>query len=401
MTTIPAKVLGRIIQARSNLILEEPFFGTLALRLELVPDPTCETFWTDGRSIGFNPEYAAARTLPEIQGVICHEVLHVANGHPWRRGSRDNKRWNVACDEAINPIIVEAGMTLPAGVFLSPQYRGMSAEEIYTRLSQESGPGENEQGEGQQGQGQDDKSQGQDGTSQDQDGKGQGQEKSSVGCGEVRDAPVDDVEALEAEWQVATFQAAQAAKAQGKLPASLERIVEELRQPKVDWKAALMRFVQQVAREDYTWRTPDPRYVKAGLYLPSVRSEQMPAIAIGIDTSGSVWSHQEEFAAELTAVMADCAPEMLMVIYADAKVQHVEEFQRGDTVTFISRGGGGTSFCPVFEYLERENVEPACLIYLTDLVGTFPDREPDYPVLWVSTTDIQPPFGETIRLGRK
>ena len=174
--------------------------------------------------------------------------------------------------------------------------------------------------------------------------------------------------------------------------------MEELRQPKVDWKAALRRFVQQVAREDYTWRIPDARYVPAGLYLPAVRSEQMPTIAVGIDTSGSVWDKQEEFAAELTAVMAECAPEALIVIYADAKVQHVEEFQRGETVKFESRGGGGTDFRPVFEYLDEENVEPACLIFLTDLLGTFPKIEPDYPVLWAVTTDIQPPFGETIRL---
>lgn len=391
MKTIPAKVMGRIIQARSNLILEEPFFGSLALRLELVSDPSCKTFWTDGRSIGFNPDYAAGLTLAEIEGVICHEVLHVSNGHPWRRGAREHKKWNVACDESINPIILEAGRTLPAGVLLSPQYQGMSAEEVYARLPQDSGQDDKSQG---QGQGQSSQGQGQGQDSQDQ----QGQDQSPAGCGEVRDAPVDDAEALEAEWQVATFQAAQAAKAQGKLPASLERIVEELRQPKVDWKAALRRFVQQVAREDYTWRTPDPRYVSAGLYLPGVRSEQMPAIAIGVDGSGSCWDKQEEFAAELTSVMAECAPEMIVVIYADAKVQHVEEFQRGETINFVAKGGGGTSFRPVFEYIEQENIEPACLIYLTDLEGTFPESEPEYPVLWAATTDIQPPFGETVRL---
>lgn len=405
MTMTAEKILGRIVQARSNLILDDPFFGVLSLRLDLLSDPTCKTFWTDGRSIGYNPDFATSLTLPEIEAVFCHEVLHVANGHPWRRGDRDKEKWNVACDEAINPIIVEAGKTLPAGVLLSPQYRGMSAEEVYGLLPEDSGKDDKSQDQGQDSQGQSSQGQGQGQDESQDESQGQGQdesqgqdEQSQPSCGEVRDAPADDAEALEAEWQVATFQAAQAAKSQGKLPASLEKIVEELRKPKIDWKAALRRFVQQALRDDYSWRTPDPRYVPAGLYLPAVRSEQMPAIAVGIDASGSVWDKQEEFAAELTAVMDEVSPELLVVIYFDAVVQHVEEFQRGETVTFTSRGGGGTDFRPVFEHIDRENVEPACMIILTDLYGTFPESEPEYPVLWVATTDIQPPFGETIRL---
>lgn len=31
------------------------------------------------------------------------------------------------------------------------------------------------------------------------------------------------------------------------------------------------------------------------------------------------------------------------------------------------RGGGGTDFCPVFEWVEENQIDAVCLIYLTDL----------------------------------
>lgn len=268
----------KIVQARANLILDEPFFGALALRLGLRPDPMCKTFWTDGQSLGFNPEYAVSLSVVEIQAVVCHEVLHNACGHPWRRGGRDPQKWNVAADYAINPIVVDAGMRLPDGVLLDPGYRGYAVEQIYPLLSDSLSPEEQGQDQGQDGAGS--PGGGQTGQPSPQEGK-------DFGCGEVRDAPIGDAEALEAEWHVATIQAAQAARAQGKLPAGLERIVDEIRRPKVDWKAALRRFVQQAATEDYSWQYPDPRYVAAGLYLPAVRSERMPSIGVAVDTSGS------------------------------------------------------------------------------------------------------------------
>ena len=127
-------VIEKIVQARSNLILDEPFFGALALRLELRPDPTCETFWTDGKSLGFNPEYVRGLSLAEVQGVICHEVMHNACGHPWRRGDRDPEKWNEATDYAINPIVMDDGMTLPPDGLFDPGFRGMAGEQIYPLL---------------------------------------------------------------------------------------------------------------------------------------------------------------------------------------------------------------------------------------------------------------------------
>ena len=79
----------RISKQRTALVLDQPFFGALALRLKVIEDPSCKTFWTDSVSIGYNPAYLASLNDLETRGVLAHEVLHVANGHCWRQGDRD------------------------------------------------------------------------------------------------------------------------------------------------------------------------------------------------------------------------------------------------------------------------------------------------------------------------
>ncbi|WP_411860362.1 DUF2201 family putative metallopeptidase, partial [Cupriavidus sp. TA19] len=127
----------RISKQRSQLILSQPFFGALLMRLRLVEDPSCKTFWVDGMSLGYNPAYVATLSDLELRGSLAHEVLHPANGHCWRRGVRDPDRWNRACDYAINPLVLNAGLQLPAGALIDGRFLGKSAEEIYAMLRQE------------------------------------------------------------------------------------------------------------------------------------------------------------------------------------------------------------------------------------------------------------------------
>lgn len=383
-------ILDKIIAARASLILDQPFFGTLALRLEPTEDLACSTFWTDGKSLGYNPAFAESLSPQELIGVICHEVLHAANGHPWRRGGRGKEKFNAAADYSINPLIIEAGMRLPGDPLIDKAYEGMSAEEIYARLPDQP------RSKGNGGSSQKDAGSGSNRNKTDGDG---GEGRPDYGCGEVRDAQGDDKDVQEAEWQVATFQAVQAAKAQGKLPAGLERLVNEMRKPRIDWRAALRRFVQQCARNDYSWAQPNRRYVASGLYLPTLRSERMPPLVIAVDTSVSIGQQEmDDFAAEASAIMEECSPETIYVVYCDARVQKVGQFEAGEPIKLEPKGGGGTDFSPVFAWIGKGSIEPACLIYLTDLMGSFPSEPPDYPVLWVTTTDLAAPFGETIKL---
>jgi len=390
----------RLIQARTAMILDMPFFGSLALRLELKADPACKTLWTDAISMGFNPSYVMDVAYAELVAVLCHEVLHVALGHTWRRGNRENRKWNKACDYAVNPMVRDAGMTVGKGWLLDDRYVAMSAEQIFNLLPPEDGGGD---GEGESGDQPDGSASGQGspgGGNPSGEAPSQDDGPSDFGPGEVRDYPVADKQAeAQAEWDVSIAQAASTAIRMGKLPGDMARFIKDLLRPKVDWRSLLQRFAQQSAMSDYSWRRPNPRYVVHGFYLPSIRSEEMGPMVIGVDTSGSIdQALIDAFAAEINAIAQAMKPEKVTVIYADARVQKVDVFGRDEPILINPKGGGGTSFRPVFDYVADQGGVPACLVYLTDMEGAFPDEAPGYPVLWASTSRhvITAPFGEVV-----
>lgn len=363
----------KIKQARSGIIVREgmSFYAALALRLPEVAtdDPRIWAMATDGISLYYNPEWVIKCPLPELKGTIVHEVMHAALGHIWRKGARSDERWNAACDYVVNYYVEAAGeksgFKLPPNVLRDPQYDGMSAEQIYTLLP-DMPPSQ------------------------------------IFNVGGMLPPPAGtNPSSAAAEWRTEVVRAAQAAKMRGKLPGGIDRLVDEIKQPVVDWKAALYRFIQETAKADYSMRRPNRRYMQQGFYIPSLRSETMPPVVIYWDTSGSrdFKEARMECANEVSSVIEDCRPERTHVIYGDAVVQRVDVFEPGDPIVFKPIGGGGTCFEPIFEYIERQDIEPACFIGITDLYGSFPKYAPEYPVLWAATTNAQAPFGEIIRIG--
>jgi len=394
-------VRQRLSAARAALVLDHPFFGALALRMNLEEETKrrTRTMATDGRSIFYDNGFVKGCSDLELIGLLAHEVMHPAMQHHTRRGDRDPGLWNDAADYAINPILTEAGFTLPGNVLNDPQYWGMTAEQIYDALNQPRSGGDEEE------KGQDDNQtrDGREGGEGDADGHGDGDVGEDTDNavankpGAVLDAP--DPAQQEAEWQVAVKQATQAAQMMGQLPAGMAQAVDEASKPRIDWKALLRRFVQQFASADYSWRTPNRRYIAGGVYLPELRSESMPAIVVAVDTSASTSSVLPIFKAELQSIVDECQPEATLVMMADAAVQRVDRFERDDPIEFNVEGLGGTDFRPVFEHVDREQLNPACLIYLTDGDGCFPDEPSDYPTLWAITTpNRQAPWGETVNI---
>lgn len=436
----------RLRLVRTSLILTNAFFGTLVMRLKLVEaeylpqamvrnekgevgilmrQNSCAV---DGKNFYYNPKFLQTLTDAELKGVFCHEVLHCAMGHPWRVGERNKLLANIAMDFAINPVVVESGMTLPKDALLDPKFNGLPFEQIYTKLLEQMPPeikkeieegkqgGQGGEGEGGGGEGKD-KGQGQ-GKPQDEKegkGKGQGQPKDAKGKGNgsegskepkydrwggVVSHQEEDAKEQESQWKVAAVQAATAAKQQGNLPAGLQRLVDEAVRNKVDWKSALRRFMQQSAKNDYSWRMPSPRYASQGLYLPRLYSETMPPVVVVVDTSGSIG--QEElnvFHAELTSIIEECRPEKTWLVYCDAAVANVQEFIPGDPLEFKPGGGGGTNMPAALDWVDKEGIEPACVIVLTDGYTPFGESR-EYPVLWAITTrDIESPWGESLYLG--
>ncbi|HUS92171.1 MAG TPA: VWA-like domain-containing protein [Phycisphaerae bacterium] len=220
------------------------------------------------------------------------------------------------------------------------------------------------------------------------------------GMGAVLDAP-DDSPAARAEEQQLILQAAHAARGQGFMPAGVKLLIEELEHPPLDWRTILAEFVDRTARNDWDRTRPNPRYAHTGFCMPSLRSERL-TIALAVDTSGSCMDPQTQgrFAEELDAVLS--FPDLaLTVLYCDAQVHRIDHLAPEDRPWRPDKtpGGGGTDFRPVFAALDADpDGPPAALIYLTDLYGSFPDQAPDYPTLWVCTTDEIAPFGDTLRM---
>jgi len=180
---------------------------------------------------------------------------------------------------------------------------------------------------------------------------------------------------------------------------AIERAVKEILRPSIDWASALHRFVHEQTAKTETWVPPDRRFIWQGVYVPGLGGREAGHIVVGFDTSGSIGGAiVEKFAAEIAAVRDEVGAEVT-VVYADNAVRRVEHFDKGEEIVLHPAGGGGTDFGPVFEYVDRENIQPACLIYLTDLEGRFPKDAPPFPVLWavIGGGDVAP-FGEVLRI---
>ena len=440
--------VAALTRARSALVMDHPFFAMLALRLRFKKDNSCRDLWTDGRSLGFNPVYAA--TLPEkkLVGALAHEVLHLAFGHHVRRKGRDETLWNRACDYAINLVLLETGFSLPDGFAHDPSFAGLAVDDIYLRLAQlrddtdglgggaQDAPGavagasgrqdradglETEAGNREAGASRDhsdddartERREARSGKAAPQRRDRSGKSKNDVAAeftGEVRDHPGLDgaadsaaQKAAEQEADIALSQAMQRALNMGSLPAGLTRLIKRTLVPALDWRELLRRFLEDCADSDYSWTTPNRRYLHQDIYLPSRREPRIPHMALAVDCSGSVDEHALAlFCAELSALLRDWDT-TLSVLFHDTKVQSLATFGRSDLpLTLNPVGGGGTDYRPVCARIDEEQLRPACLIWFTDMqCNRFPE-EPPYPVLWISTLpcDAPPPFGEVICLVR-
>lgn len=409
MATADNKAAQKISAARAALVLDQPFWGALVLRLTPVPTRDVPMGATDGTHFYYNPDYIERIPQAEVLGLAAEEVAHCAHGHMWRRAGREPERWNIACDYALAGLLRGAGFDTGDMLF-DAQWEGKSAEWIYDRLPQQP-PQPKGQGQGQQkgaGSGQ---QQGQ-AQGQGQGAKAQGGQPGRPGgpkgrC-DVIDAPLDGPEEnSETAWQQAVQQAATAAKQRGTLPAGVEQFVKEAVKPRVDWRSVLRRFVQQAVRADYTWLQPSRRYMARGLYMPALHSEQVGPIIIGFDTSGSMFDPVTvaQIVSEIRSIAEDVKPERMHVIHCDATVHKVDTFEQGDLVINIAaKGGGCTAFGPAIDKAEELEESPACMIYLTDLMGSHRAQAPDFPMLWVTTnahySGYEPPYGEVVEVQR-
>lgn len=376
--TPDAKVAEQLTKAIAAIVLDDPFYGYLILRREIAQTDQVATASTNGLVIKVNPKFIRDLSMPQLKGLLKHEIMHIAYLHHLRRGTRDAEKWNMAADYVINALLTEANVDLPPNGLIDPQYSKHSTEHVYSLLPDlpktdgPVGPGD-----------------------------------PPWNWGGVEDAPGAEDEAknreMEEDVKIDVIQAHNTAKMMGKVPAGVDRLVDKLRDSKLPWYKILARFFKATAKADYTWMRPNRRFLAHGLYLPSLHSEALGPLVIGIDTSGSVGRDElAGFFGVVNSILKQTKPECVHVIYCDAAVGNVQKFTPRDfpltTNKFKPTGGGGTNFCPVFDYVAKHKLKPCALLYLTDMYGLFPDKPAPYPVLWCATSDVKAPWGKTISL---
>jgi len=439
----PEQIEHKLAAARTRLILDKPFLGALVLRLPLcaADQAWCRTTATDARKLYYNPDYIEALRQDELQFVLAHEALHCALSHFARRQHRLKHRWDLACDFAINPLLVREGFTPPPSALVEERFEGLTAEEIYpclddldeekdtldqhvydnedpdqgVRDQDRGGQGEGAQGsrgEQQQGQGgSSDREQPQDQGGEgggpepqdEQDGEGSPQAEQDRGRGGAPQPPplsAQERETLGVQWQQRLASAAQQALQAGKLGGAMARMVDFLLQPQLPWRMLLARYVSATARDDYSYTRPSTRRGEPAIF-PSLRSAQLHVV-VALDVSGSVSEREmSEFLSEVDAIKGQ--------IRARITLHACDSQLAGDGPWYLEpwedfelprsfQGGGGTRFTPVFDWVQAQDSPPDLLLYFTDAKGEFPALPPPFPVIWLVKGRAPVPWGQRIQL---
>ena len=369
------KLTTKLAKAKTALILEHPFVGTIALNMPFEFDENIKTAATNGKRIKFNPEFVDSLTDEEVKFLVAHECFHPMLEHNFRRGDRQHKKWNVAADYVINKLLTDEGIgRMPkVGLHNDAIYNAGhgTSEGIYSILPD-----------------------------MPDDGSGPGDPGNSLDDCEDGDGSPAEQQQQQAEWKVKVAQAAQAAKMMGKMSANMQRLVDEVLQPKVDWRDVLQRFLVKARNDSRSFARFNRRFLSQGMYLPSVSGEAMGEVLFAVDCSGSIDQHTiNQFAAEITKVKEDLMPERIHVLYFDSEVSHVESYEQHDDLDIKPHGGGGTDFAPVFAKIIELGINPVAIVFLTDLCCHSFGDQPDAPVLWVTTDRGTAPFGEVVEMG--
>ena len=394
----PARRLKKIVIA----LMRDPLFadlsGILMMGKKEVVD-NIPTACTNGRDEMYGEQFIAQLDDKGLGFVIVHEALHKAGRHlhTWEKLARENPMLaNAAMDYWVNLTIVKRD---PTGAMvampkiggkeiglLDRRFDNMNIKQIYDTLKKE------QQERGDQG--------------GDQGGQG-GEGFDEHDWEGAKELTKEEVEKLAKEVDQAIRQGQiAAAKMHGKNGGGMNRDLDELLNPKVDWRVLLREFVTATcAGRDYSsWRKPNRRFLSSDIIMPSLVSERVDHMVIGIDTSGSISGPElTQFLSEVVAIAEHVNPDKVDLIYWDARVAGHEVYNSGTLATLVNstkpKGGGGTDPTCVPAYLDKHGIKPECVIMLTDgYIGGW--GEWDVPVLWAicGGNKVTAPVGKTVHI---
>lgn len=402
---ISALLHDKISQAKARLLVEYPYFGMLASRLELRADDDIGSFLSDGTELAFNDEYLQGLSLDELGFVLSNGAMHASLAHDERQKGRMSWLWQLATDHAINAMLVENGLAVPKMINYEKRFEGLYAEEIYAILqdeikneaydddeTNESGYNESNQRK-QERTHSDEQHQDDDRPKMEVDKVNGGAREGALEQNEYR--PQHD-ETLEEQYRQLLEESLQ--KYLDELPAGLDRFVEIRRSGVIDWRDELRHALDRHYRSDYRVLPPSKRLLYMGTYLPALDSQRL-RLVIAIDSSGSVdEALLGTFVAEVESLMLTFQEHEIELVVCDSKIHSRQTFQSGDQLEYRLKGGGATDFRPVFELIDTDLPFTRLLLYFTDMQGRFPQEEPTYEVLWITASETTPPFGRVVSI---
>jgi predicted metal-dependent peptidase len=466
------EVYAIIVKASVNLLLEEPFFGTLVGSLDLIlcdskSNAWCTTAATDGKFIYFNRDFVLSLKPRGVMFVLAHEVLHCLYDHLGRRQGRDPKIWNIANDLMVNYTLQKSkvGEMPPHGLYDERFNDEMHSEEIYEFLDKnrqeiemfmqkgmdlldqhldpavedlddgddDGGDEQDEQGSGGSG---DDEGEGQDGEGNgggqgegddDGDGNGDGQgdgdgdgdESQGQGGGGQKKVKVtvlgkdgkpritkQEADEVREKMRGVAVQAMQAALATaGNVPMSIRKRLQDLIEPKMDWRALLDSHLRSALKDDFTFMRLSRRDFGGGFVLPAQDVLETVEVDIALDVSGSMSDEMvRDILSEVKGIMETFPDFKLRVLQFDTKVYGFTEFtphNLDDINKYERLAGGGTQFECVWEYWKKNDIEPHKGVLFTDGYPCGSWGDPSYcDMLYVihgngKKANIKAPFGQT------
>ena len=401
-----------------ELVRSEPFYGHVLGGLQRHFTREIETLAVglrgDAIQLMVNPEFFLNELKrPEYRtAVLKHEVLHIVFKHVFRNKSlaRDPELWNIAADLVVNQYVPP--YKLPDGAILLSTFPDLNlvpddtADNYYDALLKLKG----------------DLSKGKKSTkspksieslvdilskSMPSDHTYWADSNSPEIDGErtgasVPQMVVDALNQISEDQILKAYERAKASRVPGTMPSWLDRYIQDLldgRKPQINWRRVIRMFsastrrskmIATMQRESRRFEVPD-----GFPHNPGLKLKRFQKMAVAIDTSGSIDNNTlATFFSEINGMYKQGAA--ITIIECDADIKRA--YQYAGKVLDCIKGGGGTSFEPVMQWLIKSKIRFDGCVYLTDGFADAPESRPPCKLLWVVSGGEG---GEHLRFGKQ
>jgi len=293
----------KISQAKAKLLVDYPYFGTLAAKIEVVINDNIEAFKSNGRKLEVNSDYLQNLELSEMEFVFANGAMHASLAHEMRKNNRSGWLWQMATDMAVNDMLVQNGLDMPYGAQYRQRFIGMYAEEIYAELKDDIL--RDDEDLEYEADNTDDVETKDEQNNQEKEENSQTQEQLQEELLAEQLLAEEAISLLESKMNT------------GEAPATIERFFQVNDFGKIDWRNELRIALDKYFRDDYVVMPPSKKLLYSGIYLPSNVSQTF-RLVIAVDSSGSIDEVLlNEFLSEVNFLMTLVQNYQIELLYCD------------------------------------------------------------------------------------